>query len=146
MSNQKPFNRILVIDDDIASTFLTKMTLEDMDIAENILTAPDGMKGLEVIKKHCLNEHAAKEECPDLILLDINMPIMSGLEVVQELDKIGQSNLIQAKIVILTTSSNPRDKEQLIHFNVKDYLEKPVSESKILSLIGDQKSNKSFFV
>jgi CheY-like chemotaxis protein len=75
MSNNKAFNRILIIDDDYASVYLTKFTLEDMGIAGQILTAKNGQEGLDQIKQYCLNEQAASVKCPDLILLDINMPL-----------------------------------------------------------------------
>jgi CheY-like chemotaxis protein len=105
-----------------------------MAIAEQILTATNGKEGIEIIKKYCLNEHAATVECPDLILLDLHMPIMTGFEVAEELQTIMQSNLIQAKIVILSSSSNPRDMEKMASFGVKQYLEKPIREDEILAL------------
>lgn len=135
MSSNKSFNRILIIDDDKASVFLTKVVLEDMNIAEQILTANNGREGLKQIKDNCLNAHASSPACPDLILLDINMPVMDGFEVLNELHQIGQTNLIQAKVVVLTTSSNPHDIKKMKSFGIKDYLEKPVSEDKILPLI-----------
>jgi CheY-like chemotaxis protein len=138
MPGKKTFNRVLIIDDDYASIYLTKAILEDMEIAEQILTVSNGDKGLEKIKQNCLNEHAATSECPDLILIDINMPGLSGLEVVEELYKIGQSNLIQAKVVVLTASSQLRDMDKMIQFGVKQYIEKPITEEKISLLIGNK--------
>jgi CheY-like chemotaxis protein len=134
MPGKKAFNRVLIIDDDYASAYLTRIALQDLDIAEEILTAKNGNEGLEIVKQRCLNNHAAKADCPDLILLDLNMPVMSGFEVVEELHNIGQSNLIRAKIVVLTSSSAPRDMEKMAKFGVKQYLTKPVTEEKILPL------------
>jgi CheY-like chemotaxis protein len=134
MPGKKAFNRVLIIDDDYASAYLTRIALQDLDIAEEILTAKNGSEGLEIVKQHCLNKHAAKADCPDLILLDLNMPVMSGFEVVEELHNIGQSNLIHAKIVVLTSSSEPRDMEKMAKFGVNQYLTKPVTEEKILPL------------
>jgi CheY-like chemotaxis protein len=133
----KKYNRILIIDDDFTSTYLTKLALEDMQIAEQVLTADNGQEGLQLVKQYCLNEDVAKQECPDLILLDINMPVMNGFEVLDELQSIGQSNLIQAKIVVLTSSESPRDKAKMLSFGVKKFLTKPLTEDKILPLIID---------
>jgi CheY-like chemotaxis protein len=135
MANTKAFNRVLIIDDDYTSVYLTRVTLEDMDIANQILSAGNGEEGLSLIKQYCINEHAASAECPDLILLDINMPILNGFELLNELKKIGQENIIQAKVVVLTTSSHPKDIEKMRSLGVKDYLEKPVREDKILTLV-----------
>ena len=135
MSKKKAFNRVLIVDDDHTSVYLTKIVLEDMHIAEQVLIAHNGLEGIEKVKGCCLNEHAANDECPDLILLDINMPIMDGFEVLNQLRQIGQTNLIEAKVIVLTTSSNPNDVEKMKAFGVKDYLQKPVTEDKIISLI-----------
>jgi hypothetical protein len=66
MSRQKSFNRIMITDDDSTSAYLTNLTLTEMEIGEQILTAYNGKEGIEIIKQYCLNQHAAKVECPDL--------------------------------------------------------------------------------
>jgi CheY-like chemotaxis protein len=134
MSSNTSFNRIIIIDDDTTSVFLTKFLLEDMNIARQILTASDGQEGLCKINEHCLNAQAASVECPDLILIDIHMPVMDGVELIHALRTIGQTNLMQAKLVVLTTSSNPRDIEQMKALGIVYYLEKPISEEEILLL------------
>jgi CheY-like chemotaxis protein len=62
---------------------------------------------------------------------------MDGFDVVQALKGLGQSNRIQAKIVVLTNSSNPTDIEKMNAMGVKHCLEKPVSEDKILPFINE---------
>jgi DNA-binding NarL/FixJ family response regulator len=59
------------------------------------------------------------------------------MEVVEELHNMSQRNLIRAKIVVLTSSSDPRDLDKMIKFGVKQYLTKPVTEEKILPLARD---------
>ncbi|MDO1444685.1 response regulator [Rhodocytophaga aerolata] len=135
MSNIKAFNRVLIIDDDSTSVYLTKITLEEMDLAEQILRAKNGQEGLAQIKQYCLNEQAASIECPDLILLDINMPVMNGFELLDELQQLSQTSHMQIKVVALSTSFNPRDIEKIRSFAITDYLEKPITEDKILSLV-----------
>jgi hypothetical protein len=61
MSRQKSFYRIIT-DDDSTSAYLTNLTLTEMEIGEQILTAYNGKEGIEKIKQYCLNEHAAKVE------------------------------------------------------------------------------------
>jgi CheY-like chemotaxis protein len=65
----------------------------------------------------------------------ICMPIMDGFEVLNELTKIKQTNLILVKVVVLTASSHPDDIEKIKILGIKDYLEKPVTEDKILLLM-----------
>jgi CheY-like chemotaxis protein len=131
MPIKKPFKSILIIDDDPTCVYLTKLTLEDLDIAEQILTASHGNEGLQIIKKLYL---ADKAERPYLILLDINMPIMSGIELIEELIKMGENQLIEPNIAVLTTSSHSRDMEKMENLGVKHYFTKPITEEKILSI------------
>jgi CheY-like chemotaxis protein len=59
---------------------------------------------------------------------------MDGFELIHALQTIGQTNLMQAKLVVLTTSSNPKDIEQMKTLGIVYYLEKPISEEEILLL------------
>lgn len=133
--NIKAFNRVLIVDDDYASVYLSRVVLQDMNICQQVITACNGQDAIQKIKQYCLNEHVAKEDCPDLILLDIHMPIMNGFDVLTNLQQIGQSNHFQAKVVVLTVSSHPKDMEDMKAFGVNHYFEKPITEDKILSLL-----------
>lgn len=128
-------NKVLIIDDDYASVYLTKSVLEEMQVTEQIVTATNGQEGLEKVKQYCLNGQAAPLDCPDLILLDLNMPVMDGFEVLEELKRIGQSNLIEAKIIVLTSSSNKKDIEKVEAMGIKNFLVKPLTEDKLMPLI-----------
>ncbi len=59
MSIKKTFKTIVIIDDDPTCVYLTKITLDDLDIAEQILTASHGGEGLEIIKKLYLDNKAS---------------------------------------------------------------------------------------
>ncbi len=135
MPYQKVFKHVLIIDDDYTSRYLAKSLLEDLAISREILTANDGKQGLDKIKERCLNDLTAEGNCPDLILLDINMPVMNGFEVVEELHKLGKASLIEARIIVLTSSTNTHDKNKMLGFGVKGYLEKPISEDNLLPLL-----------
>ncbi len=128
-------NRVLIIGVASTSIFLTSSLLEDMAISKEILTAHNGRKGLNKNKQFCLNHFRSEQHCSQLILLDINMPIMDGFELVKELQKIGQNSLIKESIVVLTSSSNARDKATMQDFGVRQYIEKPISDDKLLPLI-----------
>ncbi len=129
----KKFNKVLIIDDDQTSVFLTTILLGDMSIAREISTAFDGKEGLTKINQICDHACACNEEC--LILLDINMPIMDGFEVIEQLQQIGRTKLVETNIVVLTSSSSPRDRDKMLGYRVKGYIEKPISQEKLLPLI-----------
>lgn len=78
-----------------------------------------------------INENAASQECPDWILLDINMPIMDGLELLERLKALGHDNLMASAVTVVTSSDYTKDMEKAMALGVKDYLLKPITEEKI---------------
>lgn len=132
---KKLFNRILIIDDDPASTFLAKLTIEDMEVAEEVATLHSALEALDFVCQRCMNEHAARADCPDLILLDINMPVLDGFGFLDALQQLGQHNIIHTLIVVLTSSSYPKDQQKMLTYGVRGYLTKPITEEKIMSTL-----------
>jgi CheY-like chemotaxis protein len=96
----------------------------------------NSQEGLEQLTVSCLQAQVASQEIPDLILLDIHMPVIDGFEVLNALAKIKQTNLVLAKVVVLTASSHPDDIEEMKSLGVKHYLEKPVTEDNIFTFDG----------
>ena len=78
-----------------------------------------------------------KEALPALILSDLNMPVLSGLDLVQAVQKMNL--LSQLDIIILTTSSSPSDKARCLMAGAKDYLIKPLRVQEYQELISSLK-------
>lgn len=109
-----------------------------MAAAEHILTFTDPRKAIHYIKEHCTNQHAASAECPDLILLDINMPGMNGFDFLEEVKAIGQNDLIRKVTIALSSSSSPKDRNKMAEYGVKGYLSKPLTEQNLLEALDKQ--------
>jgi CheY-like chemotaxis protein len=122
------FRRTVIVDDDPASQFLLKMVLEDLNISRDIVTLSNGREALEYLRLHCLNEKAAPHDCPDWILLDLNMPVMGGLEFLAKLQQLERHNLICSSVTVITSSSYPKDKQEAQQYGVRGYLLKPLTE------------------
>ncbi len=129
------YRQILIIDDDPASLFLARMTLEDMQIARKINPVQSAGEGLHYLRTNCLNGQSDQENCPDLILLDINMPGMDGFDFLDCLTALGQQELISRVVVALTSSSAAKDRERMQSYGVQDYLVKPITEEEIRHLV-----------
>lgn len=109
---------LLVEDDDIEVRALQR-SFKKLKIANDIIIAHDGIEALEVLRGE--NGHVQPSQ-PFIILLDINMPRMNGLEFLQEVRK--DPKLGQNVIFILTTSNDEEDKLAAYESNVAGYIVK----------------------
>jgi CheY-like chemotaxis protein len=130
------FKSILIVDDDYASNYLTEMILQDLQITDHIFVARNGKEALDLIKDYCQDEHPATlPPCPQLIFLDINMPVMDGFEFLEEFEKLDHIKKNPIPILLLTTSTNGRDIEKAKRYQVSAYIEKPLTEDKIVKIV-----------
>ncbi len=127
------FKRILLVDDDQITNFLNETLLKDLNIADHISIANDGQEALDFVKMNCVNDKDVTN-CTDIILLDLNMPVMDGFEFLEKYYELGLDTPIS--IILLTTSSNQRDVERAKIFDIKGYINKPLTEAKIKEVLG----------
>lgn len=130
----RKLNKILLVDDDSTSNFLTQMILEDLQVTDAIIVKKNGQEALDYINEICLQKN---EDCPELIFLDINMPIMDGFELLDELQRLNKLHNPDNPItvVLLTTSNNPKDIEKAKTYDITYYIEKPLTEDSIRHLL-----------
>ena len=117
--------KILIVDDEEPLRLLVRATLEDEsgEGRYEIIEAADGNEALEV----------ARRERPELVLLDIQMPGLSGLEVCKMLkDDPATSDLM---IVMLTAKGQQSDRERGFAAGADDYFAKPFSPLELLQLV-----------
>lgn len=130
----RQFSNILLVDDDDITNFLNESLLLEMEIAEHIDVASDGLQALNFIRDHWTSGEGTIQASENkLILLDINMPVMNGFEFLEQFEKMKESR--QVKIALLTTSVNKKDMEKAGEYKVKDYVEKPLNKEKISALL-----------
>jgi CheY-like chemotaxis protein len=110
---------ILLIEDDFLDQREVRRTLEKKSILFNLRIASNGEAGLAILK-----EASAPNELPDIVLLDLNMPKMNGLEFLAAVRKEVQFRNI--KIFVLTTSDNVEEKMAVRQFGVSGFITKPL--------------------
>jgi CheY-like chemotaxis protein len=121
---------ILVVDDDSIANFLIERIVQSTGLAGNISKALNGREALTYLKP---NGGPAKK--PEVILLDLNMPLMNGFEFIKayhELDIEGKDDIL---IILVTSSNNPSDIEKAKELGIKYYLTKPLSADTIKGII-----------
>ena len=120
-------NSILLIDDDSISSMVTEMMLMHIQAAEKITIVNNGKEAVDYLNESLNN-------IPELILLDINMPLMNGFDFLDHWERRGFTG--SSKICVFTTSSLPSDKERARYYSdVIAFVEKPLSEVQAKKLL-----------
>src|SRR5689334_2668640 len=114
----RALNLVLVEDDEI-DVMNVRRALERAHVTNPLYVANNGLEALELLR----SSQVPKER--RLVLLDLNMPKMNGIEFLRELRK--DPTLHHTPVVVLTTSDDERDKVQAYDLNVAGYLLKPVT-------------------
>ena len=120
---------VLLIDDDVVNNFINTTLFEKLKICKNINIFKNGREGLNFLKETCHNPG----QCPELVLLDINMPVMDGYDFVQEFNELNLHHRIN--IAVLTTSTRLQEEEMMRNLGVRHFFRKPMSEEKIKFLL-----------
>ena len=104
---KKKLNCVLLVDDNESDNFLHKRVLEKSGITDRIEIAMNGKEALDLLitKGKCGQPESSYCQ-PELILLDINMPVMDGWEFLEEYQKLEESQKGKIVFIMLTTSSN----------------------------------------
>ncbi|SFQ31598.1 response regulator [Hymenobacter arizonensis] len=123
----------LLVDDDDTTNFLNQALLRRMAVTDTVLVAGNGQQALDLLQTHC--DPVATPSCPALILLDMKMPLMNGFEFLQAYTQRPPTNNPAVVIIMLTTSLNPRDLEQMQGLPIAGYLTKPLTRDKINQIL-----------
>lgn len=133
---QRKLKRVLIIEDDAASLFLNKAVLEEAGVAERIDTVPNGLEALEYLMTICKRAaHGEDCGCPELLLVDINMPIVNGFEFLTLCRNMRLLEGRRMKILLVTSSEQEVDRQQGQAFEVDGYLVKPLNEEKLFAVL-----------
>jgi CheY-like chemotaxis protein len=114
---------ILLVEDNPADVKITRRALEESGLAVELIVVRDGQEAVEYLLRQGPYADAASWRAPNLIFLDINLPRMTGREV---LDIIRATpNLHAVPVVVLSTSRREQDVEQMYAAGANTYIEKP---------------------
>ena len=121
---------ILLVEDNRGDVLLTEKALQDAKVRNNLYVVRNGVDALRFVRKE--GEHAGAPR-PDLILLDLNLPMKDGREVLAEIK--GDPGLKRIPVVILTTSRAEEDILKAYDLNANCYVTKPVNFEQFMHVV-----------
>ena len=128
----KTHKKIFIIDDEEILRFIAKTIAKKIDNCINITTFNNGYEAISSLKQLLIS----MDDLPDVILLDINMPVMDGWQFLDEFIKIKPQFLKEVAIYILSSSSSVEDIDKTKNYGeIVGYLIKPIEVNALRKII-----------
>jgi CheY-like chemotaxis protein len=124
--------RLCVIDDDLVFTFLLKKMIEKAQVTRETLFFENGQDAIDYLRE-CNNQ---QEKLPQLILLDINMPILDGWQFIDEYAKLQPSLIKCISIFMVSSSTETEDYDRAMSTGyITDYIHKPIYATELQQIV-----------
>lgn len=126
ITDTKNIDLVMLVDDNDTDNFISKRIIEITKFAKDVEIKNSGKSALEYLEKH-------KDEpvrIPNIIFLDINMPIVDGFVFLYEFEKFNDTIKNKCKVIILSSSDNKRDIDKIVNNDhVIKFITKPLTEN-----------------
>tara|TARA_R110002096_G_scaffold189557_1_gene370225 strand:+ start:684 stop:1085 length:402 start_codon:yes stop_codon:yes gene_type:complete len=127
----EPVGLIFIVDDDNIYRYTTETYIQLLNLAKTVKTFGDGEEAIEDIKENLSNP----DQLPDVVLLDVNMPIMDGWDFIEEFITLKVSSK-KITLYMVSSSIDERDRERAASIKeITDYIIKPITEEQLVKLI-----------
>jgi len=128
---------ILLIDDDEGTNFYNKFLIKETNIARNVAVAKNGKVALEFLTSTGkFARNAPRYPRPDIIFLDINMPVMDGFEFMEAYEELPDNQKGNMVVVMLTTSLDQKDLSRAKEFGeLKGFMNKPLTKNHLAAVL-----------
>jgi CheY-like chemotaxis protein len=122
---ENPINLVMLVDDNDTDNFISRRIIEITKFAKNVEVKNSGKSALEYLER----EQDNPSKLPDIIFLDINMPIVDGFVFLFEFEMFPDELKNKCKVVILSSSDNKRDIEKIVdNEHVIKFITKPLTD------------------
>lgn len=128
----RTINSMYLVDDDEIFKFLTNKIIKESKMVNKIWMFSNGLEALSSL----LEAQKKEKNLPEIILLDLTMPIMDGWEFLEEFSQIKLNLPEPISIYIVSSSISPKDIARVNDYSsVKDYVIKPITKAKFIELL-----------
>jgi DNA-binding response OmpR family regulator len=132
METMSKLGRILMVEDDPKDVELTLTALEEYNLANEVIVTRDGEQALDYL--YCRGEYQTRSrDNPAVMLLDLKLPKVDGLEVLKQIKSEGELRMIP--VVVLTSSKEEKDMVASYKLGVNAYVVKPVDFHEFVNAI-----------
>jgi len=122
---------LLIIDNDTIFTYIHTRVAETSGLFEHIHAVESGTEALTYFQKVC----KGSQPVPDIVLLDLHMPVMNGIDVVKALQNLSFPGQEDMSIIILTSSNDASEIQQAREFGIDHCVPKPLTVNSLQSAI-----------
>jgi two-component system, sensor histidine kinase len=127
------FHSALVIDDSSTDRFLATRILETLDICSNILTTASGLGAFRIIDEY-FQKH---DRLPDLIMVDLQLPVMNGFEIIRRIKQESRYNENQTQIILVTAGLDEADMKEIEILSIANVLYKPLDKNELFNILSN---------
>ncbi len=126
LTDSNPIDLVMLVDDNDTDNFISKRIIEITKFANRVEVKNSGKSALDYLRENQDNI----DNLPNLIFLDINMPIVDGFVFLYEFEKFSDLIKDKCKVIILSSSDNKRDIDKIVNNNhVIKFITKPLTET-----------------
>jgi len=126
LSDSNTIDLVMLVDDNDTDNFISKRIIEITKFAKRVEVKNSGKSALDYLRENQENI----DDLPNLIFLDINMPIVDGFVFLYEFEKFNEAIKDKCKVIILSSSDNKRDIDKIVNNNhVIKFITKPLTET-----------------
>jgi two-component system response regulator len=124
---------ILLVEDNPAEVVITQRALRESELQVELVVARDGQEAIDYLFRQGVHANTPGWRCPDLILLDLNLPRLSGRQVLERIR--ATPHLRKVPVVVLTTSGHPQDIEDVYMAGANTYIQKPQDFARFVEVL-----------
>jgi chemotaxis family two-component system response regulator Rcp1 len=123
---------VLLVEDNPVDVLVIREAMEASPFKIRLSVAQDGQEAVELLQSNCHSVNGPRP-CPDLVLLDLNLPKMNGHQVLSEIKK--NPNTSHIPVIILTSSADPADVRETYSLQANCFITKPVELESFMRVI-----------